>query len=192
MESKVIVAATGNKGKIAEIKAIFTDYKVLSYKDLNPSIEVDEDAPTFAGNALKKAKTIAKVLSPALCIADDSGIEIEAFNGWPGVRTARWMEGTDHDRNMAILEKMVGLPREKRKVAFITAISISDDKISVVQEHVIHGYISDKPRGNNGFGFDEIFELEDGRTLAELSNEEKNEISARKFALEKIREFLND
>lgn len=192
MESKIIVAATGNKGKIEEIKSIFKDYKVISYKELNVSIDVVEDADTFAENALKKAKTGAKALAPSLCIADDSGISIETFNGWPGVITKRWMKGTDHDRNLAIIKKMSGLPKEKRKVSFITAIAIADDKISVVQEHIIPGYIAEYPRGSNGFGFDEIFELEDGRTLAELSNEEKNKISARKFALEKIRSFLND
>jgi XTP/dITP diphosphohydrolase len=186
---KKIIVATGNQGKVKEIKEIFSDYEILSYKDLGVKIDVEEDADTFEGNALKKAKYGAEILGE-LCLADDSGIMIEYFDGWPGVRTARWMEGTDHERNLAIIEKMKGLSKEKRKVQFITAIAVADKTNSMVNTYTIDGYIAENPRGENGFGFDEIFELEDGRTLAELNSEEKNKISARKKALEKTKKNM--
>ena len=182
MDKKIIVA-TNNNGKITEIKSIFSDFKIYSLNDLKLDIDVEEDSDTFEGNALKKAKTIAKELH-SLCIADDSGIVIDILNGFPGVKTKRWMNGSDRDRNLAILEKMKNIPKENRTVHFVTAIALADDNLSVVQTHTIHGYISKEIRGKNGFGFDEIFELEDGRTLAELSPEEKNFMSSRKIALE--------
>lgn len=121
-----------------------------------------------------------------MCLADDSGIEIEYLNGFPGVETKRWKDGTDRQRNLCILGKLENVPKEKRKIKFVTAIAISNgtDTISVVAS--INGYVAESPRGDNGFGFDEIFELENGKTLAELSQEEKNEISARKKALEML------
>jgi len=188
---KRIVVATNNNGKVKEIKEIFSDYEVVSYKDIDVKVEVEEDADTFEGNSLKKAKVGAKEVN-GLCIADDSGIMIDYFDGLPGVRTVRWMEGTDHERNMEIIKRLKGVPKEKRKVHFITAIALADTNISCVESHIIDGYISEAPRGDNGFGFDEIFELEDGRTLAELSSEEKNLISARKKAVEKIKKFINE
>ena len=97
-------------------------------------------------------------------------------------------KGTDRERNLSIIEKLKNVPKEKRKIKFVTAIAISngEDTISTVAN--IEGYVTESPRGKNGFGFDEIFELEDGRTLAELSAEEKNQISARKKALELLKE----
>jgi XTP/dITP diphosphohydrolase len=187
-----IIAATGNEGKVKEIKEILKDFKVLSYKDLGEQIEVDEDAETFEGNALKKAKAGAEHFNK-MCLADDSGIMIDYLDGFPGVRTVRWMEGTDRERNMAILEKMKGVPKEKRKIHYITAIALATPDKSIVNSFTLDGYVAEEPRGENGFGFDEIFELEDGRTLSEITQEEKNEISSRRKALEitkkKIAEF---
>lgn len=141
------------------------------------------------GNALKKAKELSRELKCA-CIADDSGIEIEALNGFPGVRTKRWLDGTDRDRNLGILEKMKDI--ENRKINFITAIALVDcpQNISIVKEHIIHGNVAFEVRGENGFGFDEIFELENGKTIAELSSIEKNSLSPRKMALEEIKKEL--
>ena len=123
-------------------------------------------------------------------IADDSGIEIEYLNGFPGVHTKRWMEGTDRQRNLAILDKLKGVPKEKRKITFITAIALTDGKDLITAEGKIDGYVSENIRGENGFGFDEIFELYDGRTLAELSSDEKNKISSRRKALEILKRKL--
>ncbi len=185
-----IIIASGNKGKIKEASEILKEYKIISMKEIGVNIDVEEDKDTFEGNAIKKAEEIAKALGGKMCIADDSGIEIEYLNGFPGVYTKRWMEGTDRERNLAIIEKLKGVPRENRKIKFITAIAVSDGSKTFCELGIIEGYVAEEVRGDNGFGFDEIFELENGKTLAELTDEEKNEISARKVALEKIRNRL--
>lgn len=187
---KEIVIASGNKGKIKEAQEILKEFKVISIKELGIDIDVEEDKETFEGNAIKKAETIAKELNGKMCIADDSGIEIKYLNGFPGVRTKRWHQGSDRERNLAILEKMQGVEKLNRKIDFVTAIALSDGKKTICKKGIISGYVSESIRGDNGFGFDEIFELENGKTLAELSNEEKNEISARRIAIEEIRKEL--
>lgn len=185
---KDIVMASGNSGKIKEAQEILKEYKIIPMKELEINIDVEEDKETFVGNAIKKAETIAKELDDKMCLSDDSGIEIEYLNGFPGVHTKRWFNGTDRERNLAILDKLQGVPKDKRKIKFITAIALSDGNETISVEASIDGYVAETLRGESGFGFDEIFELEDGRTLAELSNEEKNEISARRKALEKLAE----
>ena len=185
-----IIIASGNKGKIKEAQEILKEFKVISIKKLGIDVDVEEDKETFEENAIKKAETIAKELNGKMCIADDSGIEIEYLDGFPGVRTKRWHQGSDRERNLAILEKMQGVEKENRKINFVTAIALSDGKETICQKGVLSGYVSESIRGENGFGFDEIFELENGKTLAELSNEEKNKISARRIAIEKIRKEL--
>lgn len=189
---KDIVMASGNSGKIKEAQEILKEYKIIPMKELGINIDVEEDKETFIENATKKAETIAKELNDKMCLADDSGIKIEYLNGFPGVHTKRWLDGTDRERNLAIIEKLQGVPKDKRKIKFITAIALSDGNKTISVEASIDGYVAQTPRGENGFGFDEIFELEDGRTLAELPNEEKNEISARRKALEKLREKLTN
>lgn len=188
---KAIVIASSNEGKIREVKEILNEYKIISMKELGIDIEVEEDENTFEKNAIKKAKTIAQNLNNKICIADDSGIEIEYLKGFPGVETKRWNKGTAKDKNLLILKKMKGVSKKNRKVKFTCAIAISDGINTICEKGEIVGYISQNIRGDNGFGFDEIFELENGKTLAELSNEEKNEISPRKIALEKIKNKLN-
>ena len=185
-----IIIASGNKGKIKEAQEILKEFKVISIKKLGIDVDVEEDKETFEENAIKKAETIAKELNGKMCIADDSGIEIEYLDGFPGVRTKRWHQGSDRERNLAILEKMQGVLKENRKIDFVTAIALSDGNKTICQKGVLSGYVSESIRGENGFGFDEIFELENGKTLAELSNEEKNKISARRIAIEKIRKVI--
>lgn len=185
-----IIIASGNKGKIKEAQEILKEFKVISIKKLGIDVDVEEDKETFEENAIKKAETIAKELNGKMCMADDSGIEIEYLDGFPGVRTKRWHQGSDRERNLAILEKMQGVEKENRKINFVTAIALSDGKKTICKKGIISGYVSECIRGDNGFGFDEIFELENGKTLAELSNEEKNEISARRIAIEEIRKEL--
>lgn len=181
---KQIIMVSGNKGKIREAQEILKDYEIIPINEIGINIDVEEDQNTFEGNAIKKAETIAKKLDGKMCLADDSGIQIEYLNGFPGVNTKRWHNGTDRERNLAIIEKLKGVTKENRKVKFVTVMAISDGKNTIFATGVIDGYIAENPRGENGFGFDEIFELEDGRTLAEISSEEKNIISARKKALE--------
>lgn len=191
MEKEMIIAS-GNKGKIKEVEEILNNYKVIPLKETGIDIDVEEDKETFEENAIKKATVISKKLNGKVCISDDSGIEIEYLNGFPGVFTKRWHCGTDRDRNLEIIKKLDGVKKENRKVKFITAIAVAkgDEVVTSVEE--LNGYIAKEVRGKNGFGFDEIFELENGKTLAELSDNEKNKISARKNALEKIKVKLEN
>lgn len=192
---KEIVIASGNKGKIKEAQEIFgSEYKIVSLKEAGIDIDVEEDRDTFKGNAIKKAETIAKALGDGrLCLADDSGIELEALNGFPGVITKRWFDGTDRQRNLALISKLEESEnRENRKIKFTTAIAISNGEKSFCELGILEGIVAKEPRGENGFGFDEIFELPNGKTLAELSDEEKNEISSRKIAIEKIKKSMQN
>lgn len=185
-----LVIASNNDGKIKEVQEILNEYEIISMKEIGIKIDVEENQNTFEENAIKKAETIAKKLKGKKCLADDSGIEIEYLNGFPGVYTKRWHEGTYRQRNLAIIEKLKNVPKEKRKIRFVTAIAISDGTNTISEQGNINGYVAENIRGENGFGFDEIFELENGKTLAQLSQEEKNKISARKIALEKLRNRL--
>ena len=187
---KEIIIASGNKGKIKETQEILKDFKIISMNDLGVEIDVEEDQDSFEGNARKKAEEISRELNGKMCIADDSGIEIEYLNGFPGVFTKRWHKGTDRQRNLAIIEKLKGIPKEERKIRFVTAIALSDSRKTICKLGVIDGYVAENVRGENGFGFDEIFELDNGKTLAELTQEEKNDISARKIAIESLKEEL--
>lgn len=188
---RILVAST-NKGKIKEIKDILEKWEIITLNDIKNAVKVIEDGKTFEENAKKKAKQLYEYTSIP-CIADDSGICIKEYEGWPGVRTARFLgEGKvgnqyAKQRNQYILDKMKGLEKERRKVDNITAIAYYDGKEFQVAEGILSGYIAKEAKGENGFGFDEIFEIEDGRTLAELKPEEKNVISSRKKALEIIK-----
>ena len=185
-----LIIASGNKGKIKEAQEILNNYNIIPMEYYDIQIDVEEDQDTSEGNARKKAETIARILEGRKCIADDSGIAIEYLDGFPGVKTKRWFNGSDRERNLEILKKLEGVPKEKRKVKFISAVAISDGKNTVSAVAEIIGKISEVIHGENGFGFDEIFELANGRTLAELSSEEKNEISARRKALELLKEKM--
>ena len=187
---KEIIIASKNKGKIEEVKQILKEYSIISMYQTGIDTEFSENEETFQGNAIKKAETMSKRINGKLCMADDSGIEIEYLNGYPGVKTKRCFDGTDRERNLLLLEKLKDIPKEKRKIKFTTAIAISNGNKTICESGSIYGYVSKEIRGENGFGFDEIFELPNGKTLAELSNTEKNEISARRIALEKIKKRL--
>lgn len=188
-----IIIASGNKGKIKEAQEILTGYKVVSIKDIGVDIDVEEDKETFEENAIKKASEISKYLNGKKCISDDSGIEVEYLNGFPGVFTKRWHAGTDRDRNLEIIKRLEGVPREKRKVKWISAIAIAEGEKVITAVATLEGYVSETPRGDNGFGFDEIL-IPNGydKTLAELTMEEKNKISARGNAILKLKEKLEN
>ena len=189
---KKIIVATNNKGKLKEIREILTDYELLSLEEVGINVKVEEDENTFRGNSLKKANEIFKIANIP-CIADDSGLCIDIFNGWPGVETARFLgdKASQEDRNKYILEKMKDKSGEERNAKVVCDIAYVDNENTTVVEGIIEGKISKEERGSNGFGFDSIFELEDGRTLAELSEKEKNDVSSRRIALEKLKNKLD-
>ncbi len=188
-----IVMATNNQGKLKEVREILKDYEILSLKDLGCDIEVEEDQDTFEGNSLKKAKEISKLLKMP-CISDDSGLCIEELNGFPGVLTARFLgeDATQEERNNYLLNKLE--EKQSRKATVVTVMTYVDEikGIVLVARGEVTGNISKQKRGNNGFGFDEIFELENGKTLAELTSKEKNKVSSRRLSLEKLGKSLKD
>ena len=192
---KQIVLASNNKGKINEIKKIFKDYDVLSISDmekiLNKKLIVTENGETFRKNALEKATTLYNQIGDKyLCIGDDSGISIDILNGFPGVYTARWLDKDDHTKNLELLKKLKDVLKDERTCHYTTVIALKGKDIAETFEYTLDGVISDIPRGQNGFGFDEIFELSNGLTLGELTLEEKLKVSPRKRTLDMVESFL--
>lgn len=189
---KKIILASNNFGKITEAQEILKDYDVLSQEQVGIHTDVVEDGATFEENAVKKAKEIAK-LTGRPCIADDSGLCIDFLDGFPGVYTKRFLgeDATDKDRNEDILKRLNEIPHEFRKAHFICCIAlVLPSGQSFTFEKSLDGYISTERRGDKGFGFDEIFELENGKTLAEISQREKLKVSSRRAALEALNEFI--
>lgn len=142
---KEIIVASGNKGKIRETQEILKEYKIISMNELGIDIDVEENKNTFEGNAIKKAQIISKEIGGEMCIADDSGIEIEFLDGFPGVLTKRWHSGTDRERNLAIIEKLKGVPKEKRKISFTTAIALSNGETTICEKGIIDGFVAENP-----------------------------------------------
>ncbi len=177
-----MVLATNNPGKLKEIKEILKDYEIYSLKEKGLAIDVLEDADTFYGNALKKAQTIYNLVKEPV-IADDSGLCITALDDFPGVLTHRFLgeDATNDDRNFALI-KMLSDPTLNREAKVVCDLVYYDGNNTLVGEGTLKGKIASFPRGENGFGFDAIFELENGKTLAELTSEEKNALSARYLA----------
>lgn len=177
-----MVLATNNPGKLKEIKEILKDYEIYSLKEKGLAIDVLEDADTFYGNALKKAQTIYNLVKEPV-IADDSGLCITALDDFPGVLTHRFLgeDATNDARNSALI-KMLSDPMLNREAEVVCDLVYYDGNNTLVGEGILKGKIASFPRGENGFGFDAIFELENGKTLAELTSEEKNALSARYLA----------
>ena len=184
-----MILATNNKGKLEEIRKILTDYKIYSLKDKNINVDVEEDKDSFLGNAMKKAKEIYEI-SHEETIADDSGLCINCLDGFPGVMTHRFLGdyATDRMRNEYLINEVNKY--EDRSAQVVCNLVYYDGEKEIVGEGVLNGFISTECRGNNGFGFDEIFELPNGLTLAELSFEEKNRISARSIAINALKKKL--
>lgn len=185
-----MVFASNNFNKLQEIRMIFNEEEILSLKDCQVDIDVIEDQETFYGNALKKAKEIYKVVKQPV-IADDSGLEIISLNRWPGVNTHRFLgeTATDEDRNLAIIKKLANT-KDRRAEAKCVLVYYDGENI-LSAEGTIKGNITYKCRGARPFGFDEIFELENGKTLAEISLEEKNKISQRAEAASVLKRKLD-
>ncbi len=197
-----IIFATGNQGKLREIRAILGDYEaeVISMKEAGLELEIEENGTTFEENALIKARAVADALAAreeaqtCVVMADDSGLEIDCLNGDPGVYSARYLgEDTPFDvKSRDFLRRMADVPEEDRDARFVCAIAaIFPDGEAVTTSGVVEGRIGYELRGDNGFGYDPIFYLpEYGRTAAELSDEEKNKISHRSRALGLMKEEL--
>lgn len=185
-----MILATNNKGKLREIRSILSNYKIFSLEEKGIHVDVVEDQDSFLGNAKKKAMEIYEI-SKEPTIADDSGICIDCLNGFPGVMTHRFLgeDATPRMRNEYLLKEVN--KHHNRSAQVICNLVYYDGKNTLVGEGVLNGKISLECRGPYGFGFDEIFEIQDGRTLAELSLDEKNEISARSLAIRDLKKKMD-
>ena len=184
--TKKIIAATNNSDKLIELRNVFPQCEILSLEDAGITHEVVEDGDTFAANACKKAEEIYQIANCPV-IADDSGLTIDSLNGFPGVLTHRWLgeNATDEDRNSELVRMTRG-----GTARFVCVLVYYDGQKMTSCRSELVGKIASSPRGKNGFGFDPIFELSDGRTLAQLSPEEKNACSARRQAATELAEKL--
>ena len=197
---KEIIIATGNEGKMKEIRAILSDLpaQILSMKEAGIHVDIVEDGTTFEANAAIKAKAVAEVLKEekTIVLADDSGLEIDWLNGEPGIYSARYMgEDTSYRvKNANLIGRLEGVPVEKRTARFVCAIAAAlPDGETITTRGVIEGKIGYEERGENGFGYDPIFYLPDmSRSTAELSPEEKNAISHRGNALVAMKKELSE
>ena len=196
MKKKIVIIVSSNKGKIKEVKDIFHEYEVLSLKEasikLGKDLIVSEDQSTHKDNALEKVRGLYKQVGDNyICIADDSWIAIDALYGFPGVHTARWMDADDHTKNLHFLEKMKNVKKDDRGCHYTTVIAIKSKDYEETFGYTLDGIVANECRGENGFGFDEIFELPNKLTLAEITSLEKYQLSPRKKALDKVRDFVN-
>ena len=193
-----IIFATGNAGKMREVKAILADLnmEVISMKEAGVTAEAEENGTTFAENAIIKAKDIAERVPDAIVMADDSGLVVDALNGEPGIFSARYLgEDTSYRiKNANIIERLEGVPVEERTARFACAIAaVLPGGTVLTTEGTIEGYIGYEERGEGGFGYDPIFMVPElNCSTAELSAEAKKAISHRGKALEAMKLKLQD
>ena len=193
MKTLEIVIATNNPNKVEEYRQMFasiSNIKLFSLKDENIHIEIEENGKTFKENSLIKAESISK-LTDKFVLADDSGLEIEALDNFPGIYSARFMEGRPYKEKWAAIFEMLK-NKENKNAQFHCAITfITPSKDKYVFEGIEKGYITEKIEGENGFGYDPIFFLDEfGCSSATLSPEQKNAISHRGKALRAMKEEL--
>lgn len=195
LQKKKVIIASNNVHKLIEIKEILKDFPfdVISLNEAGINIEVVEDGKTFEENAYKKASEIMKITNETV-IADDSGLEVSALNGAPGVYSARFAgeHGNYEKNNMKLLELLKDVPYDKRGARFVTSIiylTPEGDKIKA--QGYINGIIGFEEKGSNGFGYDPLFIVPElNKTFAELKPEEKNAISHRSRALADLKQQL--
>lgn len=197
MENKTILIATKNVGKAKEFVELFSnyDYEVKTLLDYPEIDDIEETGLTFKENALLKADYISKLLN-CIVLADDSGLEVDALDGGPGIYSARFAgkHGNDSKNNNKLLEKLKGLPNEERTANFhCSLVLVGPGREPLFVEGIVDGYILEEPLGNNGFGYDPLFFVPElNRGMAELSSAEKNQISHRAKAIKKLESHLND
>ena len=190
-----VIVATRNKGKIREIRDALKglDLRIYGLSDFPDVPEIEEDGHSFAENALKKARFYAKYFGK-LTLADDSGIEVDSLKGLPGVYSARYAgeRASSQENNQKLLREIQGVPISKRGARFKCFIAVkSPDGREAIAEGSCKGRIGFKEKGRRGFGYDPLFILPKyGKTMAELSLEEKNRVSHRGRALKKIRRII--
>lgn len=193
--SNKIVFATGNAGKVKEVQAILADLgmEVVTMKDEGIELDIVEDGTTYEENALIKVREVAKY-TDAIVMADDSGIEIEYLDNGPGIFSARFLgEDTSYRiKNNYIIEQLAGVPDEKRTARYVCAIAaVLPNGRELTTRGVFEGRIGYEEAGENGFGYDPIFYVPKfGKTTAQLSPEEKNQVSHRGLALEAMKAEL--
>ena len=189
-----IIFATGNKGKMNEIRMILADtgLEIVSMKDAGIELDIVEDGTTFEENARIKARAVAAAAPDDIVVADDSGLEIDYLNKEPGIYSARYMgEDTSYDvKNQNLIDRLEGVPKEQRTARFVCAMAaVFPNGETITARGTIEGYIGWEPAGENGFGYDPIFYVDEyGCSTAQLSPEAKNEISHRGKALRAIRD----
>ncbi|MBU3213813.1 XTP/dITP diphosphatase [Clostridium estertheticum] len=195
---KKIIIASNNDHKIGEIKEILSefDFEILSLKEANINIDVDETGSTFIDNAYIKASEIYKIADGNMVLADDSGLAVESLNGAPGVFSARFagVHGDTKANNKKLLYLLDGASEQERKAKFICAmvLIVNVDKIIKVQGEV-DGVITSEFIGDEGFGYDPLFYVEEyKKTFAQMNAEVKNAISHRGRALNKLKTELKD
>src|SRR3989338_2088223 len=192
-----LIVATRNKGKLVDIMAGLKGLplEIFSLEDrqeVPKNFSVPETASTLEGNAILKATTIGKMTN-TLTLSDDSGLEVDALGGGPGVFSARYVQGTDEDRFYKLLEELKDVPDEKRGAQYRGVIALYDPVTENIRtcEGICRGIITREPKGKNGFGYDPVFYyVELGKTIAQMSVEEKNSISHRGIALYKARKIF--
>ena len=189
-----LLLASNNRAKLREIREIMQGYEILSLADVNIDVDVEENGETFEENALIKAREICRI-SGLPSISDDSGLCVDFLNGAPGIYTARFAgEEKNDDANIdKLLSVMSGVERENRGAAFVSAAAVCfpDGSESVVRGEC-RGLIETERHGTGGFGYDPVFFSEEfGKTFGELSAAEKNSVSHRKIAFEKLKEKLD-
>ncbi len=193
-----IIFATGNAGKMKEIRMILEDMglKILSMKEAGILLDIEENGTTYEENALIKARAVAdcEEAKGAVVLADDSGLEVDYLQGEPGIYSARYMgEDTPYSvKNANLIERLEGVPEEQRGARFVCAIAaVLPDGTELTTRAAIEGRIDYEERGEHGFGYDPIFFVpEFGRTTAQLTEEEKNQVSHRGKALRLMKEEL--
>ncbi len=192
-----IIFATGNEGKMKEVRMILEDLglPVLSLKDAGITADVEENGTTFEENAQIKAKAIME-MTGALVLADDSGLEVDALNKEPGIYSARYMghDTSYHIKNQNIIDRLEGKVGEERSARFVCAIAAAfPDGRVLITRGTMEGQIGYEEKGENGFGYDPIFYLPEYQCYsAELSLEEKNKLSHRGKALRLMKERLHE
>jgi XTP/dITP diphosphohydrolase len=195
MKNECFVLASHNRAKLAEMRDILGELgiRVISQAEAGVDVEPEETGLTFEENALIKARAVMEAGGmPA--VADDSGLAVDALNGEPGVHSARYGGGherSDAERNALLLTNMENV--EHRSAKFVSVIAVAwPDGRTVTARGEVHGEIAREERGANGFGYDPLFRLPDGRHMAELSSEEKNSISHRGNALRELKRILTE